>query len=109
VCFIRCEIIFDLSSPFGEDCPEIENIELPFFLLFSPILRSHGKYSSLALLFNAFHDDACPADLALLGQKFHLVVGLQFLLDELDCPIDVDMPNSLELGLLQHWLDFYLI
>ena len=85
-----------ISRSPGEDGPEIEHIVFPFFFFLCSILGGHGKDLSLCLLLNSLQDDSGPADLALSREELHLFCFGQFLLEELDCFVDVDVLYSFE-------------
>lgn len=98
----------DVSCCFFESGSKVEDVEFPLLLLlhllFSAVLSLHADNPGLEILLNALHDHAGSADLALTTHECDLASLLQCLSDQFDGFVDVYMLDSLELGLLDHWL-----
>ena len=90
----------------GKDDLEEESAVLSVLVLNVPLLWLHTDNPSLAVFLDSLHDHAGPADLALLGHKFYLLVLDELILDLLDSLVHIDVVDSLELALLGLRSDF---
>ena len=90
----------------GKDHLEEESAVLPILVLHVPLLWLHTDNPSLAVLLDPLHDHTCPADLALLGHEFYLLVLDELILDPLHSLVHIDVEDSLELALLHLRSDF---